>query len=218
MAAAPARLAARARPRRAPTCGSASSSWAPGFGSSRSAARCMPSRSSSRGRRRPGLDRQADQGRVTACDGAHVFAVREAARGGASTCDPGRSQAGGRRCRCIPRARVKVTAGREGSPSPFLHGTPGTELRRTSRRLGVDLDVEGRSAERARGRVRGVPGLFADLEARSYEPDGPCVPEFPRLPAAFAASLAACAAAFACRCASELVRPGLSGFTWSSAS
>ena len=65
-----------------------------------------------------------------------------------------------------------------------------------------------------------------DLGARGlrHDPDGPwdpaftCIPEFPCAAAVFAACLAACAAAFACRCASELVRPGLSGSTFSSAS
>jgi len=35
-----------------------------------------------------------------------------------------RSQAGGRRCRCIQCGRGKVTAGRNGSPSPSLARTP----------------------------------------------------------------------------------------------
>ena len=81
------------------------------------------------------------------------------------------------------------------------------------------MDSRGKPCPTARG-------LGVDLtEPRSrYEPDGPCdpefpcVPELPCVPAALAACLAACAAAFACRCASELVRPGLSGFTFSSAS
>ena len=58
---------------------------------------------------------------------------------------------------------------------------------------------------------------------RRYEPDGPCDPElpcseFPGVPAAFAACLAACASAFALRCARELVSPGLFGLILSSAS
>ena len=62
------------------------------------------------------------------------------------------SQARGRRCRCTLCARVKVTAGRYGSPSPSLQGLPGKEPGPTSRGLGVDLDlvVEGRSADRER--------------------------------------------------------------------
>jgi hypothetical protein len=60
------------------------------------------------------------------------------------------------------------------------------------------------------------------LWARGYDPEGPCDPEFPcpDFPCvfpAFAACFAAFAAAFACKWASELVRPGLSGFTFSSA-
>jgi hypothetical protein len=72
--------------------------------------------------------------------------------------------------------------------------------------------------------VGGVPGLSLREPRSRYEPDGPCdpefpcVPELPCVPAAFAACPAACAAAFACRCPSELVRPGLSGLTFRSAS
>ena len=62
-----------------------------------------------------------------------------------------------------------------------------------------------------------------DCSGSRYDPEEPCdsefpCPEFPCVPAAFAACLADFAAAFACKWASELVRPGLSGLTFSSAS
>jgi hypothetical protein len=57
-------------------------------------------------------------------------------------------------------------------------------------------------------RGRGFPASPLTQAALPLRTHGPCDPEFPCVPAAFAASLAACAAAFACRCASELVRPG----------
>jgi hypothetical protein len=52
-----------------------------------------------------------------------------------------------------------------------------------------------------------------DFSGSRYDPERPCDPEFPRpefpcVPAAFAACLTAFAAAFACKWASELVRPG----------
>ena len=56
-----------------------------------------------------------------------------------------------------------------------------------------------------------------------YDPEGPRNPDFPcaalaAFLSAFAALLSAFAARFACKWASELVRPGLAGLTFSSAS
>jgi hypothetical protein len=98
-------------------------------------------------------------------------------RGGCATRFRDRSQAGGRRCRCVLCARIKVTAGRDGSPSPSLHGPAvGREPCPTSRGLGVDLDlvVEGLSSDRgARGRGGGVHGLFANANrAPATNPTG----------------------------------------------
>lgn len=121
-----------------------------------------------------------------------------------------------------------VTAGRDGSPSPSLHELQGkSRAQDVTEGVEVNLDLsEGRSTDREReAGIRAVPGLFANSNCASrYEPDGPfdpefpCMPELPCVPAAFAACLAACAAAFACKWASELVRPGLSGLTFSSES
>lgn len=120
------------------------------------------------------------------------------------------------RAHVVPPSRDRCHASPTPAPSPGAspqHRPKRPSATRRRHRNRTRRGQDGRNSQPLRYRE----------PRRRYEPDGPCDPElpcseFPGVPAAFAACLAACASAFALRCARELVSPGLFGLILSSAS